>query len=149
MGDRESCNSRALINCGWSRGRIESLKIEVYNEILGRLKELNVSEATLPYFEDELWGHFNSLPTRYALEMNVEKAKDVLMHKRLQLMARTISSTPAIEVRLLQVIYANFMVPTTNYPNDHGINIFHAGSFYFWCTFEQILSFQLTKRNHY
>lgn len=104
MGDRESCNSRALINCGWSRGRIESLKIEVYNEILSRLRELNVSEATLPYFEDELWGHFNSLPTRYALEMNVEKAQDVLMHKRLQHMARTsISSTPAIDVRLLQV----------------------------------------------
>jgi len=35
--------------------------------------------------------------------MKVEKAQDVLMHKRLQHMARTISSTPAIEVRLLQV----------------------------------------------
>jgi len=69
MGDRESCNSRALINCRWSRGRIESLKIGVYNEILGRLKELNVSEATLPYFEDELWGHFNTLPTRYSISM--------------------------------------------------------------------------------
>jgi len=39
--------------------------------------------------------------------MNVEKAQDVLMHKRLQHMARTISSTPAIEVRLFQVIYAS------------------------------------------
>ncbi|GAU12232.1 hypothetical protein TSUD_01990 [Trifolium subterraneum] len=101
VGDTESCNGRALINCGG--GRIESLKVEVYSEILSRLRELNVPEATLPYFEDELWVHFNTLPTRYALEMNVEKAQDVLMHKNLQNMARTIASRPAIEVRLVQV----------------------------------------------
>ncbi|CAJ2675812.1 unnamed protein product [Trifolium pratense] len=100
VGDTESCNGRA---CGWNYGRIESLKVEVYNEILNRLRELNIPDVTLPYFEDELWLHFNTLPTRYALEMNVQKAQDVLMHKNLQNMARTIASRPAIEVRLLQV----------------------------------------------
>jgi hypothetical protein len=64
VGDTESCNGRGLINCGWNNGRIESLKVEVYYEILSRLRELNVPEVTLPYFEDELWVHFNTLPTR-------------------------------------------------------------------------------------
>ncbi|XP_050886581.1 serine/threonine-protein kinase STY17 isoform X4 [Lathyrus oleraceus] len=100
MGDTESCNNRGL-NINY-HGPIQSLKIEVYNDILTRLVELNAPEATLPHFQDELWLHFNTLPTRYALEMKVEKAQDVLMHKRLQNMARTVASRPAIEVRLLQ-----------------------------------------------
>ncbi|XP_058725416.1 serine/threonine-protein kinase STY8-like isoform X3 [Vicia villosa] len=101
MGDTESCNNRGL-NINY-HGPIQSLKIEVYKDILTRLMELNAPEVTLPHFQDELWVHFNTLPTRYALEMNVEKAQDVLMHKRLQNMARTIATRPAIEVRLLQV----------------------------------------------
>ena len=40
-------------------------KHEVYNEILRRLKESNHEEANLPGFDDQLWTHFNSLPTRY------------------------------------------------------------------------------------
>jgi hypothetical protein len=40
-------------------------KLEVYNEILRRLQESNHEEANLPGFDDQLWTHFNSLPTRY------------------------------------------------------------------------------------
>ncbi|KAE8736173.1 putative Mechanosensitive ion channel domain-containing protein [Hibiscus syriacus] len=40
---------------------------------------------------------------RYAFDVNVERAEDVLMHKRLLLKARHPASRPAIEVRLVQV----------------------------------------------
>lgn len=68
MGDRESCSSRANFSCGWNDGGMQSLKFEVYNDILTRLRELNSPEVTVPDFEDELWVHFNRLPTRYFSE---------------------------------------------------------------------------------
>lgn len=37
----------------------------------------------------------------YALDMNIEKAKDILMHKRLLQMARDPVTRPAVEVRLV------------------------------------------------
>ena len=149
-------------------------KLEVYNEILRRLQESNHEEANLPGFDDQLWTHFNSLPTRYvcvcvcvcfstctciytiyvyvcdlvlplryvrkwkfwvffliwiisfffvflflsfggqfwfwnllwcryALDVNVERAEDVLTHKRLLRLAHDPANRPAIEIRLVQV----------------------------------------------
>ncbi|XP_057731678.1 serine/threonine-protein kinase STY46-like isoform X3 [Arachis stenosperma] len=104
MGDTESRGSR-VCNSWWNQsGRKQKQKVEVYGEVLSRLKGLNVKEASVPGFDDELWAHFYYLPTRYALDMNVERAQDVLMHKRLLHMARfpTIATGPAIEVRLVQ-----------------------------------------------
>jgi hypothetical protein len=43
------------------------------------------------------------LRCRYALEVNVERAEDVLMHKRLLHLAHDPANRPAIEVRLVQV----------------------------------------------
>lgn len=40
---------------------------------------------------------------RYALDVNVERAEDVLMHKRLLHLAHDPNNRPAIEVRLVQV----------------------------------------------
>ncbi|KAE8674781.1 ACT-like protein tyrosine kinase family protein isoform 2 [Hibiscus syriacus] len=102
MGDTESCSSRAA-DFAPSQRRNQRQKIEVYNEVLCRLRDLNIEESTFPAFEDELWAHFSILPTRYAFDVNVERAEDVLMHKRLLLKARHPASRPAIEVRLVQV----------------------------------------------
>ncbi|XP_057435115.1 serine/threonine-protein kinase STY46-like isoform X2 [Lotus japonicus] len=104
MGDTESFCSR-VFDSGWNQSRKDWQKVEVYSEVLIRLRELNVPEALVPGFEDELWAHFHRLPTRYALDMNVERAQDVLMHKRLLHMARNPATTtgPAVEVRLVQV----------------------------------------------
>ncbi|XP_068482388.1 serine/threonine-protein kinase STY46-like isoform X7 [Phaseolus vulgaris] len=105
MGDTESCN-RGILNSGWNhRCPKQRQKVGVYNEVLCRLKELNVPEAVLPGFEDDLWTHFYRLPARYALDMNVERAEEVLMHKRLLDIAGgpTTATKPAVEVRLVQV----------------------------------------------
>lgn len=58
---------------------------------------------------------------RYALDMNVERAQDVLMHKRLLDIARapTTAFGPAVEVRLVQVIHLE-----TNYVTCFYISTF-------------------------
>ncbi|KAK8580787.1 hypothetical protein V6N12_071039 [Hibiscus sabdariffa] len=102
MGDTESCSSRA-VDFAPTQRREQRQKIEVYNGVLCRLRDLNIEDSTFPAFEDELWAHFSRLPTRYAFDVNVERAEDVLMHKRLLSKARNPASRPAIEVRLVQV----------------------------------------------
>ncbi|KAJ0085298.1 hypothetical protein Patl1_09466 [Pistacia atlantica] len=102
MGDAESCSSRA-VDFALSQSRKQRQKVEVYHEVLCRLKETNEQETRQPGFEDELWTHFYRLPNRYALDVNVERAEDVLMHKRLLHMAHDPATRPAIKVRLVQV----------------------------------------------
>uniref|UniRef100_A0A6N2LKP4 non-specific serine/threonine protein kinase n=1 Tax=Salix viminalis TaxID=40686 RepID=A0A6N2LKP4_SALVM len=112
-GRDESCGSRvnesknttlsASVLQGRQKQHKMQQKLEVYNETLRRLKESNHAEANLPGFDDQLWAHFNRLPTRYALDVNVERAEDVLMHKRLLHLAHDPANRPAIEVRLVQV----------------------------------------------
>ncbi|XP_062019955.1 serine/threonine-protein kinase STY46-like isoform X2 [Rosa rugosa] len=101
----EDTESRCSIPAGFSPAltRKQKLKVNIYNEILVRLKDSDVAEAQQPGFEDELWAHFNRLPTRYALDVNVERAQDVLMHKRLLHVAHDPATRPAVEVRLVQV----------------------------------------------
>lgn len=100
--DNESCGSRA-VEPSPSHSRQQRQKLDVYNEILRRLKDLNNTETNQSDFDDELWAHFNRLPTRYALDVNVERAEEVLTHKRLLHLAHDPANRPVIEVRLVQV----------------------------------------------
>ncbi|XP_043713574.1 serine/threonine-protein kinase STY46-like isoform X2 [Telopea speciosissima] len=104
MDDNESCSSRAVESSSPAHPRQQKQKLEVYNEVLRRLKESNHEEANLPGFHDDLWSHFNRLPTRYALDVNSERAEDVLTHKRLLQLAYESDKRPAFEVRLVQVM---------------------------------------------
>ncbi|KAM0049225.1 putative dual-specificity kinase TKL-Pl-4 family [Helianthus debilis subsp. tardiflorus] len=104
--DNEGCMStgssrRFTNNNSFNSNRHQ--KLEVYNEILRRLKESDHDEAKQPGFDDELLAHFNRLPNRYALDVNVESAEDVLMHKRLLSLAHDPANRPAFDVRLVQV----------------------------------------------
>ncbi|KAG5624734.1 hypothetical protein H5410_009952 [Solanum commersonii] len=102
--DNESCGSRVVDSETTCSGRFHRKKLEVYNEVLRRLKEeSDNNEALQSAFDDELWAHFNRLPTRYALDVNVERAEDVLTHKRLLHLAHDPANRPAFEVRLVQV----------------------------------------------
>ncbi|XP_062086878.1 serine/threonine-protein kinase STY46-like [Humulus lupulus] len=104
MDDNESCGSRVHeTSSSPVRSRQQRQKLEVYNEVLRRLKNCNNDEAIRPGFDDELWAHFNRLPARYALDVNVERAEDVLVHKRLLHLAHNPANRPAMEVRLVQV----------------------------------------------
>ncbi|GMN34880.1 hypothetical protein TIFTF001_004949 [Ficus carica] len=104
MGDTESCSSRAVdLSSLSAENRKHKQKVNIYIEVLRRLMALNVADSRIPGFEDDLWAHFHRLPTRYALDVNVERAQDVLMHKRLLQMARDPATRPAVEVRPVQV----------------------------------------------
>lgn len=39
-------------------------KLDVYNQVLRRLREAAVPEVKSPSFENGLWNHFNRLPVR-------------------------------------------------------------------------------------
>ncbi|CAI9769782.1 unnamed protein product [Fraxinus pennsylvanica] len=103
MKDNESCSSRVVESMD-TKNRQHRKKVEVYNEVLRRLKESNHPEAQEPDFDDQLWAHFNRLPARYAMDVNVERAEDVITHKRLLHLARDPANRPAFEVRLVQVV---------------------------------------------
>ncbi|ONM23236.1 Serine/threonine-protein kinase STY46 [Zea mays] len=78
-------------------------KLEVYTEVLRRLHDAGLPDARAPGFDDELWNHFNRLPARYAMDVNVERAEDVLTHKRLLEQAKDPAHRPAFAVRSVQV----------------------------------------------
>ncbi|CAM8977342.1 unnamed protein product [Rhodiola kirilowii] len=105
MEDNESCCSRAS-ETSPAQSKQHRQKVEVYNEVLRRLKDSNNEEANQPGFEDELWNHFNRLPARYAFDVNVDRAEDVLAHKKLLYLAQDPANRPIIEVRLVQVVPA-------------------------------------------
>ncbi|KAF7829015.1 serine/threonine-protein kinase STY17 isoform X1 [Senna tora] len=101
--DIESCGSRAYVQSPQAHPPQHRKKLEVYNEVLRRIQELDCEEANVPGFDDQLWLHFNRLPARYALDVNVERAEDVLAHKRLLKLAEDPANRPVFQVRLVQV----------------------------------------------
>ncbi|KAG6646382.1 serine/threonine-protein kinase STY17-like isoform X3 [Carya illinoinensis] len=98
--DSESCGSRPAQSHHPLQQRH---KLEVYKDVLRRIQDSNCQEANLLGFDDQLWLHFNRLPARYALDVNVERAEDVLTHKRLLQLAEDPANRPAFDVRLVQV----------------------------------------------
>ncbi|XP_042392905.1 serine/threonine-protein kinase STY46-like isoform X1 [Zingiber officinale] len=106
--DAESCGSWAEVDSSHARPRRQQHqqqrhKLDVYNEVLRRLREASRPDLQFPSFEDELWNHFNRLPARYALDVNVDRAEDVLTHKRLLELAEEPANRPVFAVRLVQV----------------------------------------------
>ncbi|PIN09448.1 Dual-specificity kinase [Handroanthus impetiginosus] len=105
MEDNESSGSREVESSA-ANSRLQRKKMEVYNEVLRRLKETDHPEVQEPDFDDQLWAHFSRLPARYAADVNLERAEDVLMHKRLLHLAIDPANCPAFDVRLVQVVPA-------------------------------------------
>ncbi|KAL4319478.1 hypothetical protein GQ457_18G018620 [Hibiscus cannabinus] len=70
MEDNESCVSKAS-DLSPLQSRQQRQKLEVYNEVLRRLRESDIEDANRPGFDDELWAHFNRLPTRPMHEINI------------------------------------------------------------------------------
>ncbi|XP_021747827.1 serine/threonine-protein kinase STY8-like isoform X1 [Chenopodium quinoa] len=101
--DTESCSSRPLHFSPKTPRNHQYLKLEVFNDVLRRLQDSDCCDAKLPGFDDQLWAHFNRLPARYALEVNVERAEDVLTHLRLLRQAEEPPNIFAYDVRVVQV----------------------------------------------
>eukprot|EP00249_Psilotum_nudum_P017227 c26222_g1_i1 orf=2530-3321(-) len=77
---------------------------EVCKEIMRRLTEAGCEAMNCPNFTDDLQAHFNRLPNRYTLDVNTERAEDVLLHRRLLQLAEIPANRPVFHVRSAQVI---------------------------------------------
>ncbi|XP_077231320.1 serine/threonine-protein kinase STY46-like [Tasmannia lanceolata] len=118
MEDNESSSSRAVRDSSPTNPCQQRQKLEVYNEVLLRLRENGNEEANLPGFDDELWANFNRLPTRYALDVNVERAEEVLTHKRLLQLAYDPAKRPAFDVHVVQVSPVSDVNQLDSSPSD-------------------------------
>lgn len=87
----------------WAHARDQRDKLEAYTEVLRRLHAGGCQEARAAGFSDQLWLHFDRMPARYALDVNVERAEDVLMHKRLLKLAEDPANQPVFDIRPVQV----------------------------------------------
>ncbi|KAI5077479.1 hypothetical protein GOP47_0007303 [Adiantum capillus-veneris] len=79
-------------------------KTEVCNEVLKRLREAGNEAVDSPGFAEGIHAHFQRLPARYALDVNVERAEDVLTHKRLLESAKMSENCPVFHVRAVHVL---------------------------------------------
>ncbi|KAH9626362.1 hypothetical protein KSS87_010056 [Heliosperma pusillum] len=87
-----------------SKNQHQRLKLQVFHDVLHYLQRSDSPEVTLPGFHDHLWSHFNRLPARYALDVNVERSEVVLTHMKLLSQAHQLPSHfLAFDLRLVQV----------------------------------------------
>ncbi|KAE8707154.1 hypothetical protein F3Y22_tig00110387pilonHSYRG00984 [Hibiscus syriacus] len=119
----ESCGSRAVDSLAHESSTAKA-KLDVYNEVLKRIQESNYEEANLPGFDDRLWLHFNRLPARYALDVNVERAEDFL-HKRLLHLAEDPANGPVLEVRVVQVYPVSTTPSVDSVHSDSSVKKMH------------------------
>ncbi|XP_024393860.1 serine/threonine-protein kinase STY46 [Physcomitrium patens] len=82
-------------------------KKEVGEGILRQLVRIRHDAVTMPAFADELQSHFDCLPTRYALYVHVDRAEDVLIHKRLLEDAKVSENRAAFHVRAVHTVSSN------------------------------------------
>ncbi|CAM8902390.1 unnamed protein product [Rhodiola kirilowii] len=104
--DSGSCSSRP-VDSSAKQPRHHRQKVEAYHEVFRRVQDWNYKEANLPGFDDQLWHHFDRLPARYAFDVNVERAEDVLAHKRLLELAKDAANGLVYEIRPVQVLPAS------------------------------------------
>eukprot|EP00243_Klebsormidium_subtile_P002380 TRINITY_DN14729_c0_g1_i1.p1 TRINITY_DN14729_c0_g1~~TRINITY_DN14729_c0_g1_i1.p1 ORF type:complete len:587 (+),score=127.70 TRINITY_DN14729_c0_g1_i1:492-2252(+) len=85
----------------------QRVKQDVCEEVYKRLAEYGDASVNTPGFIEELQAHFNRLPTRYALDVNTERAEDVLTHKKLLELAKDPATRPAFFVRAVHLVPVN------------------------------------------
>ncbi|KAM7511209.1 hypothetical protein LguiB_010084 [Lonicera macranthoides] len=76
---------------------------DIKNDVYSRLIEIGNEEAVCnPEFREQLEVHFNRLPASYALDINLEKVEDVLLHQRLLALAKDPDNRPVFNVRFVE-----------------------------------------------
>ena len=76
---------------------------QVYQAYVNSLAKRGDVDTAAPGFLNDLKQHFNRLPTRYALDVNIESL-DVLSHQRLLDEARSDPTTVSFAVRPVEVV---------------------------------------------
>jgi hypothetical protein len=78
---------------------------EIKNEIYTRLVESGNREAlSNPSLREQLDGHFNRLPASYALDVHVDRAEDVLLHRKILIECEDPDNRPVFHARFLKYV---------------------------------------------
>ncbi|PNY05283.1 serine/threonine-protein kinase HT1-like protein [Trifolium pratense] len=77
------------------------VRTDVYNRLIETGHDQAVSN---PDFREQIEAHFNRLPPSYGLDVNVDRAEDVLLHRNLLDLARDPDKRPVYHIRLLENI---------------------------------------------
>ncbi|XP_057423662.1 serine/threonine-protein kinase STY8-like isoform X2 [Lotus japonicus] len=78
---------------------------DVKNDVFNRLLQTGHDQAVSnPEFRQQLEAHFNRLPPSYGLDVNIDKAEDVLLHQNLLAQARDPDKRPVYHIRFLENI---------------------------------------------
>ncbi|XP_028763682.1 serine/threonine-protein kinase STY46 isoform X1 [Neltuma alba] len=75
---------------------------DVRNDVHNRLVENGHGQEA--EFREQLDAHFNRLPPSYLLDVNIDRAEDVLLHQKLLALARDPSKRPVYNIRFLEHI---------------------------------------------
>ncbi|XP_039117118.1 serine/threonine-protein kinase STY46-like [Dioscorea cayenensis subsp. rotundata] len=81
---------------------------DIKDEIFFKLVEMGHEEvASNPDLRDHLDAHFNRLPPSYQLDVNLDKAEDVLLHRRILTEAKDPDKRPVFHVRFMKLDDSN------------------------------------------
>ncbi|GMH17102.1 hypothetical protein Nepgr_018943 [Nepenthes gracilis] len=76
---------------------------DIRNDVYNRLIESGNEEAiSIPDFREQFDAHFNRLPASYGLDVNIDRAEDVLLHQKLLALAKDPEKRPVFHVRFLE-----------------------------------------------
>lgn len=76
---------------------------EIVNDVYNRLLEINNEEVVdNSESREQLEAHFNRLPASYALDINLDRVEDVLLHQKLLALAKDPDNRPVFHVRFLE-----------------------------------------------
>ncbi|KAJ8458323.1 hypothetical protein OPV22_031249 [Ensete ventricosum] len=87
-----------------SRGAGAQAGYDIKNEIYERLVASGNEEVrSNPYFKEHFDAHFSRLPASYKLDLDVERAEDVLIHQKILEEAKDPDKRPVFHVRFLKL----------------------------------------------
>ncbi|CAH9112234.1 unnamed protein product [Cuscuta epithymum] len=92
---------RALGSVGGGVGGAKDVRTNVYNKLLQIGNVDVISDRVL--LREQLDAHFNSLPYRYLLDINMDRVEDVLLHQDLLARAKNPDKRPVYHVRFLEL----------------------------------------------
>ncbi|RWW10660.1 hypothetical protein GW17_00025788 [Ensete ventricosum] len=78
---------------------------DIKNEIYERLVASGNEEVrSNPHFKEQFDAHFGRLPASYKLDLNVDRAEDVLIHQKVLAEAKDPDKRPVFHVRFMKVL---------------------------------------------
>ncbi|CAL5029148.1 unnamed protein product [Urochloa decumbens] len=94
----------AAADSGGGGGGYTDIRKEIFDRLMAKGIEEVVSDP--PAFREQLHRHFERLPASYSIDLDVEKAEDVLLHRRILDECADPDKRPVFHVRFLRCMEA-------------------------------------------